>query len=721
MADDALDSMYVEFLANYDQLDSAEGEISAIFAGIAEAASSASENISESLTGAAEGFSSISEAASNAGESISAGLVTGDEALAQLGEASAEAGSEVSDALSSVNFSGFQDALNGLTSSVSEAVAQINEQLASVATDTEETESKTKGSTGGIGGSFTGLMGKVGTTIFAFQNMANMAQNLAGGLLSPAANAESMQASFTNLTGSAQTASAELQKLDDFAAHTQFTTLDIDAAGAQLLGFGFKAQDIIPDIQAVGDNLSAVGKGTPAEIQSVIDIFGKMSTQGKITAMDINQLGSHGIKALDDIASGAGLSSTQIQEMIKKGTLPAKDAIDDLTKGIEKNPIYQGGMAKQSGTLSGIMSTLSSDWDVFLSKLVTPALPSLEQGLSNLTTLLTNPSFQQFASLVGTTIVNGVKTLATDIGNLVTTGQNLVNFFKNNQTAMNALVSILITAAGIITGALLPALIMWGIQQAIVAAGVIATAAPFILLGVVVAAIVFGIIEAIQHWGAIVQWLQMIWGHVVQFFQDDIATPMGNLFSNLGSLIQSIWSHVVQFWQDDVSKPFQNTINDIGNAFSGLGTLVHNIGNGIGSAIKGGIDGAISGINSFIGFIDGIQIHIPSIGVGPVHTPSFDWNGLGIPKIPLLATGGFVPPGSMAIAGDEGEELVFGGTAGATVVNHGMSMAMLAQGGQMPTPVIHNHIHIDGKEMTHAVGQQMVSMIRSHGPVGATI
>lgn len=80
--------------------------------------------------------------------------------------------------------------------------------------------------------------------------------------------------------------------------------------------------------------------------------------------------------------------------------------------------------------------------------------------------------------------------------------------------------------------------------------------------------------------------------------------------------------------------------------------------NGIINIIKGVINGIITAINAFIGFINGIQIHIPAIGVGPFQTPAFDWWGLGIPTIPMLAEGGIITAPTLALLGERGPEAV---------------------------------------------------------------
>lgn len=604
MSDGELAGLTVLFAANIDDLASAGAQIGAIFDAVESAAATSSANMSSSVTDAAESFSSISDAAS------------------------------------------------ATSTTIDEDVSQINAKIDSIATNADDVAAKTESSFSGF--NLGGMVTSVGMGIFALQALGNAADQAASGLLQPAIQAENTQASFTNLLGSTQAATNELGQLNDFAAKTQFKTQDIDNMAASMIAFKTPTQAIIPELSAVGDALTAVGRGTPAEMQSVVDILGKIGIQGHLTAGDITQLGAHGINALDLIAQGSGKTTKQIQDMIAQGTLPATDAINDLTKGIEHNPVYSGGMAKQSSTLSGQLSTLSSDWDQVMAAAAKPALPELETGLGKLTTILTSPSFKQFATTVGKDIVGGIVDLTTDIGKLVKAGEDTVKFFQQNQLAADLLLAGLV-AIGVYAATFIPPLLIslagWAIEMGTIAVETLIAEAPFILLGLVVGAVVFGIIEAIQHWGAIMDWIHGVGNAVAHGFQ-------------------AAWGGLAGF-------------------FTGLGQAIW-------SGIKWGINQVIGGIDDFIGFIDSIQIHIPSIGVGPVSTPAFDWNGLGIPRIPLLSTGGSVPPGGYAIVGDPtSNELVYGGTSGLSVYSHAQTQAMLGGSGEE----IHIHLYLDGQEM----------------------
>jgi hypothetical protein len=79
---------------------------------------------------------------------------------------------------------------------------------------------------------------------------------------------------------------------------------------------------------------------------------------------------------------------------------------------------------------------------------------------------------------------------------------------------------------------------------------------------------------------------------------------------------------------------------------------------GIQATVKGGINLLIGALNTLIRGLDAIQIHVPTVGVGPFHTPGFDWDGLHIPQIPKLATGGVVTAPTLALIGEAGPEAV---------------------------------------------------------------
>jgi hypothetical protein len=127
---------------------------------------------------------------------------------------------------------------------------------------------------------------------------------------------------------------------------------------------------------------------------------------------------------------------------------------------------------------------------------------------------------------------------------------------------------------------------------------------------------------------------------------------------------------------------------------SGAASIISSVWNGISSVVTGGVNDVIGVINAFIGFIDAIQIHIPSIGVGPIHTPGFDWNGLGIPKIPTLFTGTISASPGLALLGERGPELAF--LPGGTRVDNAPATARQLAGADRGPSIGELHVHNHG-------------------------
>lgn len=136
---------------------------------------------------------------------------------------------------------------------------------------------------------------------------------------------------------------------------------------------------------------------------------------------------------------------------------------------------------------------------------------------------------------------------------------------------------------------------------------------------------------------------------------------IGELIGGIVAFFQSLPGKVVAFLENLRSlaiKKFNDLKSGIGNALNGVKTTATNIWNGIQGAFKSGINVVIGLVNGFIDHLNGLQIHIPSIKVGPLSSPAFNWNGPGIPHIPKLAAGGIATRPTLAVVGDAGPEAI---------------------------------------------------------------
>jgi tape measure domain-containing protein len=516
---------------------------------------------------------------------------------------------------------------------ISDWASKTNQMKAGLSSIGDSAQSSGSGILGGFGKAISGAVGfasSVGQTIIGVKAFASTAIGLGQALLGPATSAETMQTAFTTLLGSTQAANAELQKLDAFASKTPFQTMDIDQAASQLIGFGVSAQDTIPDLTAIGDALSAVGKGSTANLGSVVDIFGKIQTEGGLTVGTMQQMSRDGINAWAVLEQETGKTKDQLTTMIQQGLFPAKTAMDDLTKGIEKNPLYAGGMAKQSNTMVGIISTLKSNWDQMLVSFGSPIIKGLEGGLASVGQALTSPAFKSFAGGVG----QGIANVFSDIGGFISNDvvpafhtlqpvvQQFVAYFQSDQFAgivadfqtvgnqINRIAGDFQQAAGpannLVNGALssLPG-VLEGIFQA--ADDVIFPLGQFLIwmqgadpwtqvikdgligIGVAMASIKIGSLlamlpELIATYGF---WAGAAWDVAVAEFAT--IAPMLLVGVAIAATVAIIvlavthWGEIAH-WLQGV---WSNVTSGIGNAFSALGTKAHEVTTGIGDKFSG--------------------------------------------------------------------------------------------------------------------------------------
>ena len=411
-------------------LDEIEASVSGLgesVGGVASAIAEASSTMAESMSAAGEAMAGIGESASSATEGFSG-----------LGGASAEAASSLSETGSSA--SGTDDILRGLAAiieTLQEGFSTLDGSLSEVAANTADTaasvdemasalqnmagaadEAATAASGVGAasseaGGGLGGFLGSIGDAASSFgmfvigaQATVNIAGQIGGALFGADAAMEQTQVAFTTLTGSASAAHDMISKLVTFAASTPFHEAGIENAAEKMLAFHFTNQQVIPDLTAIGDTLSALGKSSDANLSSIVDIFGKIQAAGKLTGGDMTQLTRWGIPAWNLLAQSMGTTVPALQEMVKKGLVPANVAVDGLTKGMEKT--FGGGMKAQSQTFNGLMSTLADNittaWRAFSGPLFDAAKGSLIQ-LGN---LVSSKGFQQWAADMGKAVGTGI-------------------------------------------------------------------------------------------------------------------------------------------------------------------------------------------------------------------------------------------------------------------------------------------------------------------------
>lgn len=239
-------------------------------------------------------------------------------------------------------------------------------------------------------------------------------------------------------------------------------------------------------------------------------------------------------------------------------------------------------------TLNASISKFAMDAVNDLGPKIMPILDALTSGFSRFTSFLTNntqaamPILAGLATIIGGSLVAGLIALlapaAAVLGVVIALGaavagvvyvvQNwsriiqTVNSWLQQHMAIAVLVGgVLIGIAAYIGSLIIPSLIgmavtaatsfgVWIAGAVSAAVATLSAAAPFILIGILIAAVVAGIILAIMHWSQIVGFLRGVWSAFAAWFMG-ILGQIGHFFAQIGSSIehtaQSVWSSVVSW------------------------------------------------------------------------------------------------------------------------------------------------------------------------------
>lgn len=178
---------------------------------------------------------------------------------------------------------------------------------------------------------------------------------------------------FTSLLHNADQAKKMVADIEQLAANTPFQPGPLIQYTQQLAAMGEETKNLIPDLKAVTDAVTQMGKGEDA-VGRVTYAIGEMIALGKIGERQLRMFSiDAGVNAHKLLSDWLGKSEEETTHMIEHGGLTgqtAKDAIQVLIKGLEKNA--PDAAVKGMDTISGAMSNLKQFATQTLGDLFTP-------------------------------------------------------------------------------------------------------------------------------------------------------------------------------------------------------------------------------------------------------------------------------------------------------------------------------------------------------------
>lgn len=244
------------------------------------------------------------------------------------------------------------DALPGLKN----AFKQAFNEASSGAKEAEKAfakQEKAAGEAGKEARSLGAAFKEAGTKIAAAFSIGAMA-SFAKKVVEVRGEMQSLQASFAAMLGSQERAEQMMREAVDFAATTPFDLQGVAASAKQLLAYGTAQEDVIKDMQMLGN----VAAGLSIPLNDLIYLYGTLQAQGRVMTIDIRQFAMRGIPIYKELANVLKVSEDQVTSMVSAGRVTFEDVQKAFVNMTSEGGKFYGLIDGVSKTVKGRISNL---------------------------------------------------------------------------------------------------------------------------------------------------------------------------------------------------------------------------------------------------------------------------------------------------------------------------------------------------------------------------
>ena len=188
---------------------------------------------------------------------------------------------------------------------------------------------------------------------------------------------ENYVTNFTTMMGSTEAAVKKVEELKKMAAATPFGMEDLAKATQTLMAFGVEADKTQPILKALGD----VSLGNKDKFQSLALAFGQVSSAGKLTGQDLNQMINAGFNPFNEISKRTGESMEELRDRMSKGAISAKEVEQAFMDATSAGGQFENGMQSASKTTEGLISTLKDNATSLVGQVFQPISDSIKNDL----------------------------------------------------------------------------------------------------------------------------------------------------------------------------------------------------------------------------------------------------------------------------------------------------------------------------------------------------
>ena len=226
--------------------------------------------------------------------------------------------------------------------------------------------------------SLAGLGTKAGAVAAAVGAAAAVLGVIVGKSVQARREMESMEISFSVLTGSMEKSKQLIGQMKALGAASPLQTSDIAKAGQTLMGFGVDVHRVMPILRQLSD----ISMGDSQRFQSLALAFAQMSAQGRLMGQDLNQMINAGFNPLQIISEKTGKSIGQLKDEMSKGNISSQDIANAFAAATQEGGKFYGMTEKLGKSLNGMFNQqqdkLNQQWAELGEKITPQVVSSME-------------------------------------------------------------------------------------------------------------------------------------------------------------------------------------------------------------------------------------------------------------------------------------------------------------------------------------------------------
>ena len=440
--------------------------------------------------------------------------------------------------------------------------------------DFEQGMDKAKNSSSSLGS----VIGQVGKTMASFM-IYDVGKKLVSGFADATkvginynATLETSAVKWETLLGTQEKANKMLKDIEKFAADTPFEKMGVEAMATQLHNAGFEGQAVFDQLTKFGDMAGAFGIQADS-LQEMVRQYSQVQQAGVAYTEDLNILQDRGIPIFKALAEELNINTADVKKWASEGKISAEvyqNALDNIASGVE------GGMAKQSQTFTGMVSTLKDNLSQLAGVAAKPIFDFLKTGLEGALGSLEDVT----AAVSEGGLLGAIQQFAPKLMPFI---QSVIDIFNTLKDSVKVIMDS-ISAFWQEHGDLIMTIV--GVAWTVISTVIMNT---ITAIGQIVQsglAIVDGIINFFQNlfqgnfsgcWESIKQIFSNAVIFVWNFMQVNFATKLGSMFTNLKGklpeLAKGAWNAIKNFFKNGITNCINLVKNLLTNSISNFNTL----------------------------------------------------------------------------------------------------------------------------------------------------